>query len=70
MSYACGIGHFQDKLNFSASTQNFPATANYTFPAVFHNLLSTTDNHFSPPWSVFYITPHECCLYCQKLFND
>ena len=34
-----------------ASTQNSPTTVNYTFPAVFHNLLSAAHNHFSPPWS-------------------
>ncbi len=34
-----------------ALTQNFPATANCTFPAVFHNLLSAAHNHFSPLWS-------------------
>lgn len=27
------------------------------------------EDHFSPPWSVFYITPHECHLYYQKLLD-
>ena len=36
-----------------ASTQNFPTTVNYTFPAIFHNLPLTAHNHFSPPWSYF-----------------
>ena len=27
------------------------------------------EDHFSPPWSVFYITQHEYCPYCQKLLD-
>ena len=55
LTYLCNKAPVIQKFNspLSASTQNFPATANCKFPVVFHNLLSAAHNHFSPLWSYF-----------------